>query len=62
MGCGGMLPEKILKFRVSGMPFSAFSAGHFQQVITQENAEVSCLFYPSLVLLVRYSVYGKKGQ
>ena len=29
-GCGGMLPQKILKFRVSEMPSPGFSAGHFQ--------------------------------
>ena len=29
-GSGGMLPLKILKFRVSEMPSPGFSAGHFQ--------------------------------
>ena len=29
---------------------------------TDKNAVISCLFYPSLVLSVRYSVYGKKGE
>ena len=29
---------------------------------TDKNAVISCLFYPSLVLSVRYSVYGKKGK
>ena len=29
-GSGGMLPQKILKFRVSEMPSPGFSAGHFQ--------------------------------
>ena len=43
------------------MPSPAFSAGHFQQIKTKENAVFSCSFYPSLVLLVMYSVYGKKG-
>ena len=28
---------------------------------TKENAVFSCLFYPSLVLSVRYSVYGHQG-
>ena len=28
----------------------------------KENAVISCLFYPSLVFSVRYSVYGKKGK
>ena len=43
------------------MPFQAFSTGHFPWINTKEKAEVSGLFYPSLVLSVRYSVYGKKG-
>ena len=34
------------------MPFLVFSAGHFQQIDTQENAAVSGLFYPFLVLSV----------
>ena len=29
-GAGGMLPQKILKFRVSEMPSPGFSAGQFQ--------------------------------
>ena len=41
-----MLPKKIFQLRVSKMPFSA-------QIITQKNAVVSCLFYPSLVLSVK---------
>ena len=45
---------------VSEMPFPAFSTGHFQQIKTQENAVVSCLFYSSLVLSVRYSFTGLK--
>ena len=41
--------------------FQVFFAEHFQQINTQENAAASCLFYPSLVLLlVRFSVYGNK--
>ena len=35
------------------MPFPALSAGHFQEINTQENAVVICLFYPSLVLSVK---------
>ena len=61
-GSGGMLPEKILKFRVSEMPSPVFSAGHFQQIKAKENTVISCLFYPSLELSVRYSIYGKKGK
>ena len=57
----GVLSQKIFKFRVSEMPSPAFSAGYSQEIMTKENAVISCLFYPSLVLLVRYSVYGKKG-
>ena len=59
-GFGGMLPQKMFKFRVSEMPFPAFSTWYFQLINTQENPLVSCLFYPSLVLSVRWSVYGKK--
>ena len=29
-GSGGILPEKIFKFRVSEEPFPEFSVGHFQ--------------------------------
>ena len=29
-GSGDMLPQKILKFRVSEMPSPGFSAGYFQ--------------------------------
>ena len=42
-GSGSMPPQKILKFRVSEMPFPGFSAGHFQQINTQESAVVSCI-------------------
>ena len=38
-GHGGMLPQKMFKFRVSG-------------INRKENAVVSCLFYLSLVLSV----------
>ena len=34
------------------MPFPVFSAGCFQHIGTQENAAVSGLLYPSLVLSV----------
>ena len=57
-GSGACTPR--LKFRVSEMPFPAFSLEHFQQINTQENAVVSCLFYSSLVLPVRYSVCEEK--
>ena len=30
------------------MPFPAFSAGHFQEINTKENAVISCLIYFSL--------------
>ena len=50
--------HKISKFGVWEMPFPAFSAGHFLQINTYENAVVSCLFYPSLVLSARHSVFA----
>ena len=50
-----MLPQqKIFKFGVSEMPSAAFSAGHFQEINTREDAVISCLFYPSIS-----SVIGK---
>ena len=39
-----MLPQKILKFRVSEMPFPAFSTGHFLQINMQENVVFVCYF------------------
>ena len=30
--CVDVLPQKIFKFRVSEMPFPAFSAGYFQHI------------------------------
>ena len=45
------------------MPSPAFSAGYFQLIKTKENAVISCLFYPSLVLSVRYRLFtAKKGK
>ena len=41
------------------MAFPAFSARHFQQINAKENAIVSCLVYPFLVLSVKYSVNEK---
>ena len=46
--------QKIFKFGVSEMPSAAFSAGHFQQIKTRENAVISFLFYPCIS-----SVIGK---
>ena len=61
MGSGGMLPQKIFKFRVLEMPFPAFSTGHFPQINMQEYAKVSCLFYSeSPELIMRYSFYERK--
>ena len=37
-GSMGMLPQKIFEFTVSEMPFPAFSAEHFQERNTKENA------------------------
>ena len=49
-GPGGILPWEIFQFRVSEILFPAFSA------------VVSFLFNPSLVLSVRYNIYGKNGK
>ena len=58
----GHAPPENFQIRVLEMRFPAFSAGHFQQNNMQQDAVVGCLFYFSLVLSVRYSVYRKKGQ
>ena len=58
-GVWGHTPPGSFKFRVSEMP-SCFFCRTFSVNNTQENAVASCLFYPSLVLLERFSVYGKK--
>ena len=39
------------KFKGSEMSFPAFSAGHFQEINTKENAIISCLIYISGVKL-----------
>ena len=39
---------------------TAFPTGRFQYINMPENAVVSCLFYPSLLLSVRYTVSGEK--
>ena len=58
-----MLPQKIFTFGVSQMPSPAFSAGHFQSIKTKENTVISCLFYPSLALSVKYRLFtAKKGK
>ena len=58
-----MLPhKKSFKFKVLDKPFPAFSAGNFQLINTQGNEVFCCLFYPSLVLSVRYNVNGKKAS
>ena len=62
-GYGGILPQKILKFRVLEMPCPAFSAGHFLQINTQEYTGIHSsykLFILHIMLQVRYSFYGKK--
>ena len=38
------------EFWVLEKQFPSFSAGHFQQITTQENAVVSFLFYSSLAV------------
>ena len=40
-GFGGMPPKKILKFRVSEMPFSAFFMGHFQWILVTSTHHIS---------------------
>ena len=57
-GYWGMLPpQNIFKFRVFEMWFQRFPQDIFNNKInTQENEVFNCLFYPSLVLLVRYGV------
>ena len=62
-GVWGLAPQKMFKFWVSEMPSPAFSAGHFQQIKTKENAVISCLFYPSISSVIGkvQTVYGKKG-
>ena len=60
--CSGPPPPPILfdqSLKVSQMAFPAFSARHFQQINAKENAIVSCLVYPFLVLSVKYSVNEK---
>ena len=58
-----MLPRKVLNLGSLEMPSPAFSAGHFQAIKTKENAVISCLFYPSISIVIDkvQTVYGKKG-
>ena len=60
---GACSPQNIFTFGVSEMPSPAFSTGHFQSTKTRENTVISCLFYPSLVLSVKYRLFmAKKGK
>ena len=63
-----MVPQEMLKSKVSELPFPPFSAGNFQLINMTENAAVSCLFYPSqarVILKAELSLQlkknGKKG-
>ena len=53
-GFGGMLPQKMFKFRVSEMPFPAFSTRYFQLINTQEksSSQLFVLPIPSVVCKV----------
>ena len=63
MGVWRHAPPEIFTFGVSEMPSPAFSAGHFQSIKTKENTVISCLFYPSLALSVKYRlITAKKGK
>ena len=45
------------------MPFPAFSAGHFQEINTKENAIISCLIYiPGVKLSAGKVLTGKKDE
>ena len=44
------------------MPFTAFSAGPFQRINTQENAEVSCLFLPISSVVGKGKVFTGKNS
>ena len=61
-GLLGLFPCKIFKFRVLEMPFTAFSAGPFQRINTQENAEVSCLFLPISSVVGKGKVFTGKNS
>ena len=62
MGVWGIVPQNFV-FNLGSrkwhfLPFP----GYFQWINTNENAAVTCLFYPPLVSSVRYSVYGKQSK
>ena len=62
-GCGARSRRKIFKFKGSEMVFPAFSAGdNFQKTNNDEKSNYLVVYLTSLVLSVRYCVYGKKGQ
>ena len=55
-----MLPQKILKFRVSEMLSPGFSAGHFQLIMRQKCSKNLFILTISLVFSVSYSVTKRK--
>ena len=61
-GSGGMLHQKILKFRVSEMPSPGFSAGHFQYIMRQKCSRKLFILAISLVFSVSYSVPKRKKK
>ena len=71
-GVWGTLPQKIVKFRDSEMPFAEFFAGHFQYINTQENAMATvsvkiigtflCLLVPSMLVYMIWSLNSNKQR
>ena len=60
---GACSPQVMFKFGVSEIPSLAFSAGHFLLNKDEGKYINSRLFYPSLVLSVKYRlVTAKKGK
>ena len=57
---GGVLPQKILKFRVLEMPSPGFSAGHFQEIMGQKFSGKLFILTISRVFSVSYSVPKRK--
>ena len=57
-----MLPQKMLKFRVSEMPSPGFSAGHFQYIMRQKCSRKLFILAISLVFSVSYSVPKSKKK
>ena len=62
MGVWGIVPQNFVFNLGSRKWHFLLFPGYFQWINTNENAAVTCLFYPPLVSSVRYSVYGKKSK